>query len=105
MIHHGDSLEVMATFEPESIDAIVTDPPYGLEFMGKAWDKLDRHGPASFENMGVPRYDSIPSTPPPPVQRAVEAVQNAVVEPAIQWIGTVAVPVRKSDRPPPGTEN
>lgn len=27
---HGDCLEVMATFEPESIDAIVTDPPYDL---------------------------------------------------------------------------
>ena len=23
-----------------SIDAIVTDPPYGLEFMGKEWDRL-----------------------------------------------------------------
>jgi DNA modification methylase len=52
VIHHGDCIEVMATFEPESIDAIVTDPPYGLEFMGKEWDKLDRHGPASFENLG-----------------------------------------------------
>jgi DNA modification methylase len=31
----------MATMDPESIDAIVTDPPYGLEFMGKEWDKLD----------------------------------------------------------------
>jgi DNA modification methylase len=41
MIHNGDCIEVMATFEPDSIDAIVTDPPYGLEFMGKAWDKLD----------------------------------------------------------------
>jgi DNA modification methylase len=40
MIHHGDCLDVMATFEPESIDAIVTDPPYGLEFMGKSWDRL-----------------------------------------------------------------
>jgi DNA modification methylase len=38
MIHNGDCIEVMATFEPESIDAIVTDPPYGLGFMGKAWD-------------------------------------------------------------------
>jgi site-specific DNA-methyltransferase (adenine-specific) len=37
---HGDCLDVMATFDAESIDAIVTDPPYGLEFMGKAWDKL-----------------------------------------------------------------
>ncbi len=38
MIHHGDCLDVMAVMEPESVDAIVTDPPYGLEFMGKAWD-------------------------------------------------------------------
>jgi DNA methylase len=28
----------MAELEPDSIDAIVTDPPYGLEFMGKEWD-------------------------------------------------------------------
>jgi DNA modification methylase len=39
-IHVGDCREVMATLEPESIDAIVCDPPYGLEFMGKEWDKL-----------------------------------------------------------------
>jgi hypothetical protein len=35
---HGDCLEVMATMEPCSVDAIVTDPPYGLSFMGKKWD-------------------------------------------------------------------
>jgi len=35
---HGDCLDVMATMEPDSIDAIVTDPPYGLSFMGKEWD-------------------------------------------------------------------
>ena len=38
MIHHGDCVEVMAAMDPDSIDAIVTDPPYGLEFMGKGWD-------------------------------------------------------------------
>lgn len=37
---HGDCIEVMRTMEPNSIDAIVTDPPYGLGFMGKAWDAL-----------------------------------------------------------------
>jgi DNA modification methylase len=36
----GDCLAAMAAMEPDSIDAIVTDPPYGLEFMGKAWDDL-----------------------------------------------------------------
>ena len=34
----GDCLEVMPTLDENSVDAIVTDPPYGLSFMGKAWD-------------------------------------------------------------------
>jgi hypothetical protein len=38
MIRHGDCLEVMRGMGENSIDAIVTDPPYGLEFMGKEWD-------------------------------------------------------------------
>jgi site-specific DNA-methyltransferase (adenine-specific) len=37
-LHHGDCLEVMATMVDNSVDAIVTDPPYGLSFMGKRWD-------------------------------------------------------------------
>lgn len=37
-IHHGDCLEIMATLPDASVDAIVTDPPYGLAFMGKRWD-------------------------------------------------------------------
>jgi len=35
---HGDCVEVMAALEAESITAVVTDPPYGLGFMGKGWD-------------------------------------------------------------------
>ncbi len=35
---HGDCREVMATMPESSVDAIVTDPPYELGFMGKAWD-------------------------------------------------------------------
>ena len=34
----GDCLEVMRTMDANSIDCIVTDPPYGLHFMGKDWD-------------------------------------------------------------------
>jgi hypothetical protein len=34
----GDCIEQMKTLEENSVDAIVTDPPYGLEFMGKEWD-------------------------------------------------------------------
>ena len=34
----GDCLDVMQDMEPNSVDAIVTDPPYGLSFMDKKWD-------------------------------------------------------------------
>jgi DNA modification methylase len=39
-IIEGDCIEVMRGMDAESVDAIVTDPPYGLGFMGKAWDAL-----------------------------------------------------------------
>ena len=35
---HGNCLDVMKEMEAESVDSIVTDPPYGLSFMGKEWD-------------------------------------------------------------------
>lgn len=34
----GDCLEEMRKMEDNSISAIITDPPYGLSFMGKGWD-------------------------------------------------------------------
>lgn len=37
-IHHGDCLEILRTLPDNSVDSIVTDPPYGLSFMGKRWD-------------------------------------------------------------------
>jgi site-specific DNA-methyltransferase (adenine-specific) len=46
VIHHGDCLDVMAALDPESVSAVVTDPPYGLGFMGKAWDRLNHEWPA-----------------------------------------------------------
>ena len=39
VVHLGDCREVLAGLEPESVDAVVTDPPYELGFMGKAWDR------------------------------------------------------------------
>jgi DNA modification methylase len=35
----GDCLNEMKKLDDNSVDSIVTDPPYGLSFMGKAWDK------------------------------------------------------------------
>jgi len=34
----GDCLDVLPTLADASVDSIVTDPPYSLEFMGKKWD-------------------------------------------------------------------
>lgn len=34
----GDCRSVLRELDANSVDAIVTDPPYGLNFMGKAWD-------------------------------------------------------------------
>lgn len=36
----GECVEAMATLDSESVDSIVCDPPYGLEFMGKDWDSF-----------------------------------------------------------------
>ena len=38
-ILHGDSLELLKDLDDNSVDSIVTDPPYGYDFMGKDWDK------------------------------------------------------------------
>ena len=38
LLCHGDCLDVMRSMPDCGIDAIVTDPPYGLNFMGKKWD-------------------------------------------------------------------
>lgn len=37
-LHTGDCLAVMRTLPDNCVDSIVTDPPYGIGFMGKAWD-------------------------------------------------------------------
>ena len=37
-LHTGDNREVLKTFDDNSVDSIVTDPPYELGFMGKKWD-------------------------------------------------------------------
>jgi len=42
-LRHGDCVEVMESIPEGSVGAVVCDPPYGLEFMGKEWDKLTRN--------------------------------------------------------------
>lgn len=67
MILKGDCIEVMKGMKPNSVDAIVCDPPYGLEFMGKEWDKLgwdtrnvydSTTGLGRYLNKNRPRYQA-----------------------------------------------
>lgn len=37
-LKRGDCLEVLKGMPDNSVDSVVTDPPYGLSFMGKKWD-------------------------------------------------------------------
>jgi site-specific DNA-methyltransferase (adenine-specific) len=47
VLYLGDCLEVLRGLEPGSIDAVVTDPPAGIGFMGQDWDH-DKGGRAAW---------------------------------------------------------
>ena len=38
ILYNDDCLNILKTLDDNSIDSCVTDPPYGLSFMGKSWD-------------------------------------------------------------------
>lgn len=38
IVYHADCLDVMKSMPDNSVDSIVSDPPYGISFMGKKWD-------------------------------------------------------------------
>lgn len=44
-LFHGDSMSLLAEMEPESVDAVVTDPPAGIGFLGKSWDNHSTYEP------------------------------------------------------------
>ena len=45
-LFHGDCLKVMKTLPDESVDLILTDPPYGMEFKS-AYRKIDEKSQAT----------------------------------------------------------
>lgn len=51
-LHHGDCLDVLRSLPDCSVDSVVTDPPYGLEFMGKEWDKFRTDDPGTNRHRG-----------------------------------------------------
>lgn len=77
---HGDCREVLPTLEASSFDSIVTDPPAGIAFMGKDWDRFDGGKFPQYaktaeqyaaDNAGAPRYgNSAKPTKPRAGERA-----------------------------------
>ena len=41
IIHTGDCFDVLTELPDESVHAVVSDPPYGLAFMGRDWDDFE----------------------------------------------------------------
>lgn len=61
-ILHGDLFNVLPTLEADSIEACVTDPPYGIGFMGKEWDtfslaRLDANKDSRFRQVDRSRVN------------------------------------------------
>lgn len=65
-IYNGDCLAVLAGLPDNSVDSVVTDPPYGLEFMGKDWDapwrdeRTDKRGVVNPDEWGAAHYGGDP---------------------------------------------
>lgn len=47
-LHLGDCIDAMRGMPDNSVDSVVTDPPYGIRFMGKSWDGADIEARASY---------------------------------------------------------
>lgn len=43
-LHQGDCRDIMRELPAEHFDAVITDPPYGITFMGEKWDTTTPHG-------------------------------------------------------------
>lgn len=61
-IYHADALAVLSELATASVDALVTDPPAGIAFMGQAWDAFggkpskDRRAEQTAARDGRPEY-------------------------------------------------
>lgn len=58
-VFHGDCLEVLPSLPDRSAHAVVSDPPYGVGFMGRQWDRPWANAPTGFAGRGhlrLPRY-------------------------------------------------
>ena len=43
-LHQGDCRDIMRTYPDQHFDAVITDPPYGISFLGEKWDTATPQG-------------------------------------------------------------
>lgn len=43
-LHQGDCRDIMRTYPDQHFDAVITDPPYGISFLGEKWDTATPRG-------------------------------------------------------------
>jgi hypothetical protein len=63
MIHLGDLFDVLPTLAADSIDAVVTDPPYGIGFMGREWDTFKPEAAEKLRERGMAWTKKRPDNP------------------------------------------
>ena len=49
LLLHADSLKLLPELPANSVEAIITDPPYGIGFGGEAWDGGKLTDPVTFQ--------------------------------------------------------
>ncbi|QGZ17178.1 DNA methyltransferase [Arthrobacter phage DrYang] len=56
---HGDCVDVLRGLPDNSVDSVVTDPPYGIRFMGKSWDGEDIEEMTAKRRAAAPMPDGV----------------------------------------------
>ena len=87
----GDCFARMRDLENASVDAVVVDPPYGLEFMGSAWDSFKVGRSAKYAVGGsMSQTSHLGGAPPLPsyVKRAAKRCRNCRKQ---AWSGSPCV--------------
>jgi DNA modification methylase len=78
----GDSLEVLKGLPDESIDAVCTDPPYGIRFMGEAWDGREIEEQARANRRDVSSHQRLTGSPDSPNRKLTQRTGSAFQNPA-----------------------
>jgi site-specific DNA-methyltransferase (adenine-specific) len=81
VLYCGDCLEVMPTLEAGSVDAVVTDPPYGIGYDYATYDDTETNLRNLIENT-IPHYKRLAD-----VSAVFCGVNNVCKYPEPDWIG------------------